>query len=66
MDMGFENIEFERTDDLLIGFLEKDKSVESITINGESEFDEDDEYSYDAEIIITVNTFESNDYYGID
>ena len=61
-EMGFDNITFERKDDLITGILTAEGSIDSITINGSSTFDEDDVYCHDAEIVIVVHTFSGRDY----
>lgn len=61
-DMGFDNIVFERKDDLITGILTPDGSIDSITINNSSSFDEDDVFCHDAEIVIVVHTFSGRDY----
>jgi len=53
----FKNIELIKNDDLVFGILSKDGSVESITINGHSEFTEEDWFPADATVTITYHTF---------
>ncbi len=61
-EMGFDNIIFERTDDLITGFVTREESIESIEINNSSSFDEDDVFCHDVEIVITVHTFSGRHY----
>ena len=54
---GFTNISFEEQTDLITGWITKDGSVESVTINGESDYTENTPYRLDAEVVITYHTF---------
>ena len=56
-DAGFEYITEQTQEDLITGWITKDGSVESVSINGETSFSEDASYRVDAEIIITYHTF---------
>ena len=65
-NLGFDNIVFKRKDDLVTGWISKDGSVDSITINGKSDFKEGDVYFHSVEIVITVHTFKNQEYKYID
>lgn len=56
-DMGFTNITVYRNNDLLNGWITKEGSIASITINGSDSFEATDSFYYDATIVIVVNTF---------
>ena len=56
-DAGFTNIRFEKQEDLITGWIIKDGSVESVTINGESDFTDNTSYRIDAEVVIIYHTF---------
>lgn len=60
-EAGFYNFEYEEIDDLVFGFLTKDGDVDSVTINGDTEFDTKSLYPYDASVVITYHTFPSDD-----
>ncbi len=54
---GFENIELIQKDDLWLGILKKDGTVESVSINGDSLFESGEWVSSDAIIKITYHSF---------
>lgn len=56
-DMGFTNITVYRNNDLFNGWITKEGSIESITINGRDSFEATDIFYYDTPIVIVVNTF---------
>lgn len=56
-DDGFTNINLEILDDLITGWLTKDGEVESVSIDGSIDYDDDIRYAADTEIIITYHTF---------
>lgn len=61
---GFTNIQFEVLDDLVTGWLTKDGEVESVSVDGDTDYSSDKWYPADVEVIITYHTFpgkESND-----
>ena len=60
IDAGFVNVKTEIDYDLITGWITKDGSIESISINGETSFDEFSSYRPDAEVIITYHTFSKN------
>jgi hypothetical protein len=56
-DAGFISIRLEKDSDLITGWINKEDSVENVTINGEDRFKENDTFRPDAEIIITYHAF---------
>lgn len=56
-EMGFTNITVYRNNDLFNGWITKEGSIESISINGEDSFEDTASYNYNAPIVIVVNTF---------
>lgn len=54
---GFTNIETKEKADLINGWLTPENSIESISINGNTSFGENDEFFSDAKIVITYHTF---------
>ena len=55
--MGFTNITVHRNNDLINGWITKEGSIASITINGSGKFEATDSFYYDVPIVIVVNTF---------
>lgn len=68
---GFSNITIKRADDMYHGFLnigswgKTEGNVKEFSIGGKTEFSEDDSFVFDDEIIITVHTYEDQNYEGI-
>lgn len=58
--IGFENIKLVKKEDLILGFLTKDGTVESISINGTTSFSSNDWFPKDAVVRITYHTFPSD------
>ena len=56
-DAGFENVEAKPVKDLVIGLITKDGDVESVSIAGDTEFEEGDIFSKDAKVVVTYHTF---------
>lgn len=56
-DSGFYNIELIEEEDLMFGFFAKENEVESVTIDGDSSFSEDDYFPIDAVVEITYHTY---------
>ncbi len=56
--LGFTNIKVYRENDLITGLLNKEGSVDSISIAGKDSFTATDSFNYDSEIVILVHTFE--------
>ncbi len=54
---GFRNIELEPIEDLVIGFLKKDGDVESVSIDGKTDFIKGDWFTDDSKILIRYHTF---------
>lgn len=59
-DAGFVNITLEPKYDLIKGWLKKEGSVESITVNGDSSFKANASYRPDAEIIVVYHAFKKD------
>lgn len=57
---GFTEITTKENKDLVIGFITKDGSVEKVSINGDSDFEEGDIFPKDASIVIIYHTFEDD------
>ena len=55
--MGFTNITLYRNNDLFNGWVTKEGSIASITINGGDSFESTDSFYYDVPRVIIVNTF---------
>ena len=62
---GFINITFKRTDDLFTGWINEEKKVRSILINGNDDFKSSDSFGFDVPIIIEVNTYKDKEYEGL-
>ena len=45
---------------IVTGWLTDDGEVKSVTINGKKEFDSDDKYRLDAEVVVTYHTLKKN------
>ena len=56
-EAGFQNFEYEVLDDIIFGIITQDGDVESISINGNSDFDTDTLFPYDAVVSITYHTY---------
>lgn len=54
---GFETIELIKEDDLILGILAKEGQVESVIINGDSEFLENEWFPADAVVQVTYHVF---------
>ena len=59
---GFSNVQFQKSNDLITGWVNKEETIKSITINGTSEFAESDVFDYNVPIVITVNTYKNKEY----
>lgn len=57
---GFLEIITKEKQDLMTGFLVKDGSVDKVSINGDSEFDEGDVFSEEAKVVVTYHTFKND------
>ena len=54
---GFVNIRVDKNTDLITGWITKDGSVESMSVDGDAKFSNDSEYRPDAKIVIVYHTF---------
>ena len=59
-DAGFVNVTTQADYDLITGWITKDGEVESISVNGKTDFEENAYYRPDAEVIIVYHTFKKN------
>ena len=59
-DAGFVNITTQADYDLITGWITKDGAVESISVNGRTDFEKNAYYRPDAEVIIVYHTFKKN------
>lgn len=57
--LGFTNITLKRANDLVTGWLTKEGTIKSISINGVSDFVEGAAFAFDDEIVIVVHTFKN-------
>lgn len=58
---GFTNIEVQKLEDLITGWITKDGSVESVSIDGDTNYDSSKRYSRDSKILIVYHTFKNRD-----
>ena len=58
---GFRNVETEKIEDLITGWLKKDGEIEKITVDGKSDFRKGAWVQKDAHVIIKYHTYPSND-----
>ena len=58
---GFTNIEVQKLEDLITGWITKDGSVESVSIDGDTNYDSSKRYSKDSKILIVYHTFKNRD-----
>lgn len=65
-ELGFTNINYDVIDDLIIGLLKSDGEVEEVSINGETDFSDEDYFAKDSEIIISYHTFPEYDSSEVD
>lgn len=56
-DAGFENIELKAINDLLTGWMTKDGEVESVSIAGDTQFEEGEFFLKNSEVVVTYHTF---------
>lgn len=59
-DAGFANIKVVVEYDIITGWLTDDGDIESVVINEDKKFYEDDSYRADAEVVITYHTLRKN------
>jgi len=60
-DAGFTNVKTIAKGDLILGWLNKEGEVASVTVGGTTEFDSSDRYPVDTEIIIEYHSFTTED-----
>ena len=58
---GFTNIELNPMEDLLTGWVSEENTVEKVSINGVTNFNKNDKFPADADIVITYHSFEIED-----
>jgi DNA-directed RNA polymerase subunit RPC12/RpoP len=56
---GFTDIEVVAQNDLVIGWLTKDASIDRISIDGDTDFSDGDIFSKDTRVVITYHTFKA-------
>ncbi len=56
-NIGFTNIQLQRANNLINGWITKEGSIKSISIGGNSDFTDTSIFQYDTQIVIVVNTF---------
>ncbi|GCD89920.1 DUF4839 domain-containing protein [Nocardioides sp. LS1] len=54
---GFTNVDTEVIPDLITGWLVKDGEVESVTVDGVSDFESGDEFDPDVDVVVAYHTF---------
>ena len=59
-EAGFGNIELQVDYDIVFGFLAKENTIESITVNGDKKFSEGYTYSVDVPVVITYHAKSSD------
>lgn len=59
---GFTNISLEPEGDLITGWITKENSVDSVSINGKDDFSAGAWFPSDAKVIIRYHSFPTNDY----
>lgn len=60
-ERGFTNIKLEIIDDLVIGLATKDGEVESVSVDGNVDYEPDKWYPEDTEVIISYHTFRTEE-----
>ncbi|WKA58292.1 hypothetical protein QWY16_17610 [Planococcus shenhongbingii] len=60
-EKGFKNIETEKVEDLVTGWLTKDGEVESVSVDGDNAYSPDDWYADTVKVVITYHTFPSEE-----
>ncbi|GGE32099.1 DUF4839 domain-containing protein [Streptococcus himalayensis] len=59
-DAGFTNVKVEKIEDLITGLLKKDGQIESVSINGDTDFIKGSKYEKDSKITVTYHTFKED------
>ncbi|MGO1058538.1 hypothetical protein ACTL32_05315 [Planococcus sp. FY231025] len=60
-EAGFKNVEIEKLEDLITGWLTKDGEVEAVSVDGDKEYSADDWYADNVKVVITYHTFPSEE-----
>ena len=60
-DMGFTNIKCVPNEDLITGWINKNGSTDKITIDNDSDFEKDEIFPEDAEVVINYHSFKIKD-----
>lgn len=60
-EAGFKNVEIEKLEDLITGWLTKDGEVEAVSVDGDKDYSPDDWYADDVKVVITYHTFPSEE-----
>lgn len=58
-DANFKNIKLIKNPDLITGFLHSDGDVETVSINGKSDFSKDGQFEKSAKVKVTYHTFKN-------
>jgi uncharacterized lipoprotein YehR (DUF1307 family) len=56
-EQGFKNIKTKKLEDLITGWITKDGEVESVSVDGNTDYSADDWYPNNVEVVITYHTF---------
>ncbi len=56
-NVGFDNVEARRMDDLITGWVNKEGTVDSISVNGKMSFDDGQLFPENAEIVVKYHSF---------
>lgn len=59
-DAGFTDVKTDKIEDLVTGWLKKDGEIESVTINGDTDFIEGQEFPNNAKITVIYHTFKED------
>ena len=59
-DAGFTDVKTDKIEDLVTGWLKKDGEIESVTINGDTDFTEGQEFPKNAKITVIYHTFKED------
>ena len=60
-EAGFENIDINKQEDLIVGWLRSDGQVAHITIGGSENFRQGDAFRVDSKVIVTYHTFKQDE-----
>ncbi len=56
-EQGFKNIKTKKLEDLITGWITKDGEVESVSVDGNTDYSADDWYPNNVKVVITYHTF---------